>query len=427
MRPWLGKTAYLGLSLIVTGNVFALGLGNVSGQPTLGQPLSIEIPLLGSDNRTPSVECFKIRHPMAEIESTFVLRDAQIQLIGERGQAKLVVTTAAPVHEPVIEFGIAVGCGFELSRDYLLLTSEPAKTTATAPVWPTIPPILTPAESPHGLEKLPKQQKPGLPVAPSNQFLRIEKDVTLKILAQKNYPLQPKAREKYMRMMAQANPHLQQNEDPIIAGSELLIPPGLPLRRMGAYSPVSKVASIYPGASLPNVPSPPPSATRKPAAPKQSNQDLLVLGAPAQRHPIELLAEAERLTALLLEQVNAQSAASEKITELEDTLTTLKKHVSGLENRINTIEVERQAEKLAAKPASLDFFELLLAVLVGGAIGGLTLHLYNRMQLRRNQGAIFAARMPTHADDIPAAPSDTPKPIKIVHGNDFDFVSKPSP
>ena len=36
--------------------------------------------------------------------------------------------------------------------------------------------------------------------------LRIEADVTLEALAMQKYPAQPKAREKFMRMMAQANP-----------------------------------------------------------------------------------------------------------------------------------------------------------------------------------------------------------------------------
>ena len=121
----------LALLLAMTGNALALGLGNLSGQAILGQPLLIEIPLLGSDSLAPSADCFKIRHPLMEIENAYVLRNAQLQLLGERGRYRLVVTTSAPVREPVIEFGVAVGCGFEISRDYLLLSSEPTKPPAT--------------------------------------------------------------------------------------------------------------------------------------------------------------------------------------------------------------------------------------------------------------------------------------------------------
>ena len=110
-----------------------------------------------------------------------------------------------------------------------------------------------------------------------------------------------------------------------------------------------------------------------------------MLGPPGQRNAAELLAEAERLTSVLIEQTTAQNAAAEKITQLEETLSALKKNIIGLEYRLNAIEAERQAEKLAPKPVSLDFVELLLAVLAGGAIGGLTLHFYNRIRLRREQ------------------------------------------
>ncbi|MCX7170011.1 MAG: hypothetical protein NTY41_06870 [Proteobacteria bacterium] len=380
----LWKFATLSLLLAATGGAQALGLGNVSGQPILGQPLLIEIPLLGTDEGIPELECFRIRPPTAEIESAFVLRNAQLQIQGERNHAKLILASASAVREPVIEFGLAVGCGFALSKDYLLLTAEPSKTAL--PSQQIKLPGLVPEESPGKLTDIPKPAKPVLPVPLTAKRLPIEGEATLTDLARQRYPLQPKAREKFIRMMTQANPDLIQADGLIPAGSELQVPPGLPVRRQGAYRPQSKLAAATDQPVTQPAPSISPqtaNAKKPPATSAKPHHDLLVLGAPGQRNAAELLAEAERLTTILIEQTTTQNAAAEKITQLEDTLNALKKNINGLENRIATIEAERQAEKLAPKPVSLDFVELLLAVMAGGAIGGLTLHFYNRIQSRR--------------------------------------------
>ena len=380
----LWKFAALGLLLTATGSALALGLGNVSGQPVLGQPLLIEIPLLGTDEGVPPLECFGIRPPSAEIESAFVLRSAQLQIQGERNHAKLIIASASAVREPVIEFGLTVGCGFALSKDYLLLPAEPSR--IALPSQPIRLPAAASEESPGKLTDIPKPPRAVLPATATGNRLRIEGQATLTELAKQRYPLQPKAREKFMRMMAQANPDLLQADGIIAAGSELQVPPGLPERRRGAYRPQFAAATDRPLSQ----PAPPVSpqtggAKRPAAASAKPHHDLLVLGPPGQRNAAELLAEAERLTTILIEQTTAQNAAAEKITQLEETLSALKKNIIGLEHRLNAIEVERQAEKLAPKPVSLDFVELLLAVLAGGAIGGLTLHFYNRIRSRREQ------------------------------------------
>lgn len=398
----LWKFATLSLLLAATGSALALGLGNVSGQPILGQPLLIEIPLLGTDEGIPPLECFRIRPPSAEIESAFVLRSAQLQIQGERNHAKLILTSASALREPVIEFGLTVGCGFALSKDYLLLTAEPSK--IALPSQPITLPVLVSEESPGKLTDIPKPPKPVLPATSTDKRLRVEGDATLTKLARQRYPLQPKAREKFIRMMTQANPGQIQADGLIAAGSELQVPPGLPVRRLGAYRPQPKLAAATDQPVT--QPAPPASSqtasAKKPAATSaKPHHDLLVLGAPGQRNAAELLAEAERLTTILIEQTTAQNAAVEKITQLEDTLNALKKNIYGLENRLNAIEAERQAEKLAPKPVSLDFVELLLAVLAGGAIGGLTLHFYNRIQSRREHELKKPNGLPADKDGQP--------------------------
>lgn len=378
------KSVFIALLLVAAKAACALGLGAISGQPVLGQPLLLEIPLLGSEDGIPGADCFKVRPPTAEIESSFVLRNPQVRVAGERGRAKLILSTVAPVREPVIEFGLAIGCGFEISKDFVLLAAEPSKWVATTDAVKL--PATAPADPSPSTASERKSVPASLPAGSSDRTLHITNPVSLARLAQQHYPLQPKAREKFMRMMTQANPDLIQGDGQIAAATELRLPSGLPVRRLGPYKPISATSNTKTPAAeaKPSVaPAAPAEASKPGPTPVKSRQDLLVLGAPAQRNATELLAEAERLTAILMEQTNTQSATVEKITQLEGSLNSLKQNFASIESRLNKIEVERQSEKLAAKPLSVDFIELLLAVAAGGAIGALTLHFYNKMRTRR--------------------------------------------
>lgn len=390
----------LALSSLTTGSSFALGLGNASGQAILGAPLRIEIALIGSEAGIPAIDCFNLRPPQAEIASSYVLRNAQFQVLGEPGRARLAVTSSAPVQEPVVEFAVAIGCGFELSKDYLLLTEEPGR--LISPVPPTAQPAAT-ITAPSKLQ--PAQARPPAP-ASGESTLRIVAPLSLAALAQQKYPLQPKAREKFLRMMLLANPGLRSGEALIETGTELQVPPGLPLRREGSRPPAAKLGD----AAVSLVPLQTPGTGKTAGAIAKPQRDRLVVGAAAERrqNPAELLAEAERLAAILVDQTKTQEAYAERIGKLDDTLSELKKHYSVLSDRLNRIEAERQAEKLAAKPVSLDLLELLLTVVGGGLIGALSLYLFNRRHLRRGFAAVPSSRstdlgMPDAGRPIPPA------------------------
>lgn len=411
------KTAALGLALLLTGNAFALGLGEATGQPVLGQPLRLEIPLLGSGGSVPAANCFSVQAPQAEIGNDFALRHARILVVGDRGGAKLVVTTANGVREPIIGFAIAAACGFGLAKDYVLLSAMPTEAPQVAP-----PPAV--AEPPGAVA--PPALKPApaaLPAAAAGNLLRIDAAVTLEALARQKYPLQPKAREKFMRMMAQANPGLTADESLIAAGTELNVPAGLPQRRTGPYLGEAKAAPADPAADKPAAAAPP--AAKPGARTTKPGQDRLVLGAAPQTSETKLLAEAERLAGLLLEQNKAQDALLENIAKLEGNYGSLQKDFARLQERLGRIETERIAEKQAAKSLSLGFFELLLAVLAGGAGGGFMLYSYQRWQLRRTQAGIESsldaietpAPLPATAIEFPwskhAAPATTIVPAIV--------------
>jgi hypothetical protein len=115
------------------------------------------------------------------------------------------------------------------------------------------------------------------------------------------------------------------------------------------------------------------------AKPLEPARDVLRLGVSAERSPAELLAEAERLAALLVQQTRMENELVDNLTRLEKAFDDLKQHYVSVEERMARIEAERLAEK-AAPPHSVGMIELLLAVLAGGALGGLGLHAYNRLR-----------------------------------------------
>ena len=413
------------LPMVTTGSAIALGLGNASGPVIIGQPVRIEISLIGSDAGVPSIECFNLRAPQSEIAGSYVLHNAQLQLLTESGQASLVVTSSAPVQEPVLEFALAVGCGFALSKDYLLLSDEPGRVASAS--LPTVQPTAALAPSSNLSPAPAKPQASSPPVdRAADAMLRLTSTLSLATLARQKYPLQPKAREKFIRMMLLANPGVTSGDSLIESGIELKVPPGLPIRRLGA--PTSRVKPPPADPALltrPAVPLRSPAGDDATPPASKPRKDVLVLGAAVERNrnPAELLAEAERLAAILLDQSKAQDALMEKTGKLDDTLKEFKTHFIGMTDRLNKIEAERQAEKLAPKPPSLDFLELLVAVLAGGLMGALGLFFFNRRQAQRGTGS---APRPTSA--LPASPlAAAPTPQrKVLDDIDLPWANRAS-
>ncbi len=344
--------------LLLATQAFALGLGSVSGQAVIGQPLRVEIPLLGADGGVPAAECFRVGAPQIVMDPAYVPKGARVEVAGERARPRLIVT-APMVREPVVEFAVTAGCGVDLTKEYLLLSSLPAKAEA---------PVAAPAVAPAPVAA-PQAAKPATAAsARPAGALRVDAETSFEALAQRNYPLQPKAREKYVRMMRAANPGIG---DVIAAGSDLMIPAGVPVRREGPYRPEAAAAKPAPA-------SPPPVALPAAAKPaKSAGKDVLKLGVAPERTNAELLEEAERLTGILLEQARMEDEMASNLTRIEAAFNVLKQHYEATEARLTRIEAERAAEKAAAK-SQTGLVELMLAVLAGGALGGAGLHLYNR-------------------------------------------------
>ncbi len=178
MRLFVRKTFYcsLGLGLLaLAGSASAIGLGELRGQPSLGEALRVDIELLGDNKQLPDASCFRLIQPTGGSDIPFLHRAAFSVRRGVQPVVEL--RSELSLREPVLQIGLYLGCGHEISREYMLLLSPASSKTVRpeAPIGerekpsfvPTpaarseAPPVMAPREIPPSKPKpLPKLQLP---------------------------------------------------------------------------------------------------------------------------------------------------------------------------------------------------------------------------------------------------------------------------
>jgi len=109
------------LLLATAGGASAIGLGPLRGQPALGQPLRLEIDLFGVDKVPPDTACFRLVEPHAAAgqpwlkKATLAVRRGAVTVLEIRSDVVL--------REPVLHLGVQLGCGHEITREYVVLAS----------------------------------------------------------------------------------------------------------------------------------------------------------------------------------------------------------------------------------------------------------------------------------------------------------------
>ena len=395
----------LPLACIATA-AHAIGLGAPSGTPTLGRPLRLEIPLLGHAGAPLAADCFQLTPVPGGADEYYFPRRARAYV--ETSQGKPVVIVAAnDVSQPVVEFRLTVTCGNSLTRDFTLLTMLPvleAPKTAAAP-QPQPPAIRPAAPPPPAAGDLPR---PG-------------QNTNLEALAREKYPNQPKAREKFKRMMQAANSSLIPSGEgfdlaPIPVGTELVIPKGLPERRYGPYvAPASATPPPQPAVQATTLPPAKISAAQSAdGAPRKAppSQDRLILDAAAAPPMSEAEASADmaRLESIHAEQVKAQEALDERIVRAQEAFAEIKEYVLQTEARIRALEERNREQERRAAEAQV--WQLAAAVLVGGMLGAGLLRAYPLiLARRRKETAEIAAPAAFPATPPAAPPAKQPTPV----------------
>lgn len=117
----MGRTTISLLALLISGQASAVGLGELRGQPVLGEALRLEVALIGADRQRIDASCFRLLSPAAGDDLPWLSKAAFV--VRTAGGKVLEIRSDAPLREPVMQMRIQLGCGHEISRDYILMAS----------------------------------------------------------------------------------------------------------------------------------------------------------------------------------------------------------------------------------------------------------------------------------------------------------------
>lgn len=116
--------------LLVPGLASAVGLGELRGQPYLGQGLSVEIDILGAEKINLDAACFRLVQPAGSGDMPW-LKKAGLS-VRKGAPAVLEIRSEAPLREPILQLAVELACGHEVSREYILLASPAPESLPSA-------------------------------------------------------------------------------------------------------------------------------------------------------------------------------------------------------------------------------------------------------------------------------------------------------
>jgi pilus assembly protein FimV len=370
----------------------ALGLGHISGETYIGETLQLEVPLTGTTERGIDNECVSVRRPPDSIDNDYFPRDLAVRVDRQSASPRLVLTTQMAVRQPLVEFRIAITCGYNLSHDYLLMAAPrgeqaaaPVATGAPQAARPAAVPPTVPAPVSAPLAVAPAADSAGqLPDRIGGRNIAIDREMSLEALARQHFP-GPLRQQRFMRWVAEANPQYfagtkDLRHHLLPAGAQLVIPAGVPPRRPGDHQgPLNPIGEpntdIAANSARPIAKAESAATGGRSRATSDGSKDRLVVGGGSAKSMKETIALVDQLTGMMEKQMNAQTAYAEKVKELETTIGDLDRQIKGLQTeakeRDARWQAERQAEKAAREQeAERQWWQLLLAVVAGGAIGG---------------------------------------------------------
>jgi hypothetical protein len=122
-RPSLGSAAALGLVLSASWSdpMLAVGLGEVTQQSALGQSLRIVVPVTVAPGEDIAAECFRLAASDREVDGVPQLAFGRMSLERTAAGARLVITNARAVNDPVLRVTMQAGCDTAVRREYVLL------------------------------------------------------------------------------------------------------------------------------------------------------------------------------------------------------------------------------------------------------------------------------------------------------------------
>ena len=131
------RLSAIALSLVLTGEVFALGLGELRSTPNLGDRPRLEVEIVGAGKEPLDPACFRLQPPSGNDDlpwlkrATFSIRKGVPPILEIRSEV--------PLRDPIVQLSIHIACGHELVRNYIILASpEPTEQPVSDPVLPVV-------------------------------------------------------------------------------------------------------------------------------------------------------------------------------------------------------------------------------------------------------------------------------------------------
>lgn len=109
-------------TLLLSSTAGAIGLGEMNLQSRTGEPMRAELPILAAGESL-DVGCITLATvPGADFP---VITAAKLRLIRLGQDYRLIIIGSKAIGDPVFVVNIRIGCGFELQREYVLLPAPP--------------------------------------------------------------------------------------------------------------------------------------------------------------------------------------------------------------------------------------------------------------------------------------------------------------
>jgi hypothetical protein len=250
------KTLILPICACFFGSVsapgFAAALGDLNVASFLGQRLSGTVELTQPIGQDLPVSCFRAVKPEnAASQNLPWLAKIHVNLQRRSGQHRLLLTSSQSIDEPLLALAIQIGCGIDVTREYLLMLSPApsAKPAELALARSTYRTQVTPEGSIAGQTS----QKPSKPAPPTHTWI-IGDGESVSSLAGALYPDNAKMRKAFTQAVFQANPDLvmeYSSRDLLPSGLVLVVPDLQRLANGPAARPASNEEVVKPAQDLP--------------------------------------------------------------------------------------------------------------------------------------------------------------------------------
>ena len=117
------------LTAFFSGSTWALGLGEIAVQSSLGKPFHASIKVLDAPKDI-QPECFDLK--TGNDASLPGAANARIRLETRDGETTLFISTSQTINDPVLQITVSAGCVDRLQREYVVLLDPPASHPAAA-------------------------------------------------------------------------------------------------------------------------------------------------------------------------------------------------------------------------------------------------------------------------------------------------------